>query len=343
MLGPLIVGLSGRQLEQNDLKQIKNPQVGGVILFSRNFESVSQIVDYIKEIRSSGGSQKLIFVDHEGGRVQRFRKGFTQIPCMRSIGELAHESLDQACLVARQAGFVLAAELRACDVDMSFAPILDLDWGRSEIIGDRSFSSSKQLVAQLANAVIQGMSLAGMQACGKHFPGHGWVQADSHFELPIDERDLETILKNDIYPYLYNTSLSMASIMPAHVVYEKVDDKPACFSKIWLKDILRKRLNFQGAIISDDLEMNGAHLMGNITARANAALKAGCDAVLACNNMDDISELTHSKITKLSDSELGQRHVRLHRLKSLNRLNWIELEQLTEYQIAKQNLTRIFE
>lgn len=334
MLGPYLIGLSGVELTQRDKVNIQCDSVGGLILFTRNFENVSQLSEYIKEIRSCGGLGKPIFVDHEGGRVQRFKEGFTWVPAMRLIGKVAQQNLDQGLLLARQAGYVLAAELRACGVDMTFAPVLDLDWGNSEIIGNRSFGKDPLLVSRLGNALIQGLHLAGMQACGKHFPGHGWVTADSHLDLPVDERDLAEILKNDVEPYRTNSSLSMASIMPAHVVFSKVDDKPACFSTKWLQEVLRGELQFDGAIISDDLDMAGAHGMGDIVQRASKALDAGCDAVLACNNLEDIARLVDEPIVQLQQNR-DARHRRLNRLNAVGPdFNWHQLKQNRDYQIA---------
>lgn len=338
MLGPYLIGLSGSELSQRDRLNIGSDAVGGLILFTRNFESISQLFEYIKDIRSSGGVGKPIFVDHEGGRVQRFKEGFTWVPAMRSIGLLAQEDLDKGLLLAKQAGFVLASELRACGVDMTFAPVLDLDWGNSEIIGNRAFGKDPLLVSRLANALIQGLHLAGMQSCGKHFPGHGWVTADSHLDLPIDNRELSEILSNDVEPYRHNTSLSMASIMPAHVVYSKVDDKPACFSAKWLQEILRGQLQFDGAIISDDLDMVGAHGMGDIVQRAGRALEAGCDAVLACNNLDDINRLVDEPIEQLNRNQ-SERHRRLTRLNASGaHFEWSALKANKDYQIAVESL-----
>lgn len=334
MLGPYLIGLSGTRLTERDRVNIQSDAVGGIILFTRNFENVFQITDYIDEIRSSGGLGKPIFVDHEGGRVQRFKEGFTWVPAMSSIGKVALQNLDQGLMLAKQAGFVLAAELRACGVDMTFAPVLDLDWGNSEIIGDRAFGKDPVLVSRLSNALIQGLHLAGMQGCGKHFPGHGWVSADSHLDLPFDNRSLEEILKVDVEPYRHNTSLSMAAVMPAHVVYEQVDERPACFSTKWLNDILRGQLRFDGAIISDDLDMAGAHGMGDIIQRAAKALDAGCDAVLACNNLDDIARLVDESIPQLHENK-AERHRRLNRLNaSGSELTWESLKANKDYQSA---------
>ncbi len=339
MLGPFIVGLSGLTLSSEDINRIRSPHVGGLILFSRNFESKAQLVDLVHSIRQSGGLNKPVFVDHEGGRVQRFKAGFTRIPPMRVIGELALSDLDEGLALARAAGFVMAAELRACGIDMSFAPVLDLDWGNSEIIGDRSFGLSPRLVSQLGAAVMNGMILVGMQNCGKHFPGHGWVTADSHLDLPVDTRPLQEILKNDALPYKLNGTLNMASVMPAHVVYEKVDPKPACFSRFWIEDVLRVQLGFDGAVISDDLDMVGAHGEGDILSRASAALRAGCDAVLSCNDFDAIDRLISNPVPEVYEGcEL--RHRRLERLLGIDHnITWENLPKCYRYQAALERLS----
>lgn len=341
MLGPFIVGLTGLTLSEKDIESIRNPLVGGLILFSRNFHSKEQLIDLIASIRKNGGLVKPIFVDHEGGRIQRFRAGFTAIPSMRQIGQRAELDFDDAMLLAREAGYVLAAELRACGLDMSFAPVLDLDWGNSEIIGDRSFNRDPRMVSRLSAALMNGMALAGMQACGKHFPGHGWVKLDSHLALPQDNRPLSEILKADALPYQLNSGLNMASVMPAHVVYSEVDAKPACFSSFWIQDVLRVKLGFDGAVISDDLEMAGAHGEGDIRARASAALRAGCDAVLSCNNFDDI----HTLITQPVPEAYEQREVRHRRLTRLlgsaHSPHWNDLRQSYIYQAAIERITNV--
>jgi beta-N-acetylhexosaminidase len=340
-LGPFIVGLSGLSLSTEDIVRIQSPVVGGLILFTRNFESKGQLIELVRSIRAHGGQGKPIFVDHEGGRGQRFREGFTAIPSMGAIGRRAEKDFDDAMRLAREAGFVLASELRACDVDMSFAPVLDLDWGNSEIIGDRSFGRDPRLVARLASALMHGMALAGMQACGKHFPGHGWVKLDSHLALPQDNRALVDILHVDALPYELNTSLNMASVMPAHVVYSEVDDKPACFSKVWIQDTLRVKLGYDGAVISDDLDMVGAHGAGGIRERAAAALRAGCDAALSCNNFQDIDALLFDPIPEASmNVELRTR--RLSRLLGGGAsISWAALAASYSYQAAIEHLSQL--
>lgn len=340
-LGPYIVGLSGLELSDADIKRVQSPYVGGLILFSRNFKNKLQLIDLVKSIRACGGVGKPIFVDHEGGRVQRFREGFTSIPPMAKIGEAAESDFSEGLLLAREAGFVLAAELRACGIDMSFTPVLDLAWGNSEIIGNRAFSGDANRVGQLAGALMHGLSLAGSQACGKHFPGHGWVKADSHLALPVDTRPLSEIRQFDLAPYRANSSLSMASIMPAHVVYEGIDPNPACFSKFWLQEVLRTELAYDGCIISDDLDMVGAHGVGDIRARASAALSAGCDAVLACNNFDDIDCLIDQPVPEIEEDE-ENRTRRLGRLLASGpEFTWAGLQSNPDYLSAIERLGKL--
>lgn len=340
-LGPFIVGLTGLTLSAEDVARIQSPAAGGFILFSRNFESKSQLIELVQAIRQQGGQEKPIFVDHEGGRVQRFRDGFTAIPSMRVIGRRADQDFDEGMKLAREAGFVLASELRACGIDMSFAPVLDLDWGNSEIIGDRSFGRDPRMVSRLASSLMNGMALAGMQSCGKHFPGHGWVKLDSHLALPQDNRALVDILRDDALPYELNSSLNMASVMPAHVVYSEVDSKPACFSKVWIQQILRVKLGYDGAVISDDLDMVGAHGEGDIRARASAALRAGCDAALSCNNFEDIDKLLFDPIPEVNqNAELRTR--RLKRLLGTGpNPSWTGLAQSYSYQAAIEHLGQL--
>jgi beta-N-acetylhexosaminidase len=293
-LGPFIVCVQGVSLTSREREVLAHPWVGGVIYFTRNFESKDQIRGLSQEIHSIprpvGCPPLLICIDHEGGRVQRFRDGFTEIPAMSTFGAMWDVNDVDAQLAAlaraRQLGYVLATELREVGIDFSFTPVLDLDWGRSEIIGERAFHHDPRVVSQLSAALMHGLSLAGMKNCGKHFPGHGWPQADSHLALPIDERPLEEILHQDVLPYARIGSPALSSVMPAHIRYTQVDDAPAGFSKIWLAHILRQRLGFEGVIISDDLSMAGAAVLDDVADRAEAAFIAGCDATLICNRPD---------------------------------------------------------
>ena len=288
---PLIIDVAGTSLSKDDRRRLKNPLTGGIILFARNWENRAQLgalCAAIKTIRKD----LLICVDHEGGRVQRFRTdGFTHLPPMRALGELWIKDQLAATNAATACGYVMAAELRSCGVDFSFTPVLDLNYGESSIIGDRAFGRDPRVVTLLAKSLMHGLLQAGMANCGKHFPGHGFVKADSHLEIPIDKRSLKAILKDDAAPYEWlNTTLT--SVMPAHVIYPKVDSRPAGFSEQWLTYILRGQLGFGGAIFSDDLSMAGARIIDgkqvSYTEAAIVALNAGCDMVLLCNqSLDD--------------------------------------------------------
>ncbi len=298
---PLILDIAGTALTDTDRRRLAHPLTGGMILFARNWVDRAQLSALCADIKSVR-NDLLILVDHEGGRVQRFRTdGFTHLPTMRTLGELWMQ--DDAGLpgsgamhatnAATACGYVLASELRACGVDMSFTPVLDLDFGSSGVIGDRAFARDPRMVSLLAKSLMHGLLQAGMAKCGKHFPGHGFVKADSHTEIPVDKRSLKNILSDDALPYGWLNS-SLTSVMPAHVIYPKVDSRPAGFSKRWLKDILRQQLGFQGAVFSDDLSMAGARLIDgeqvSYTLAAVTALNAGCDLVLLCNQSTPESE-----------------------------------------------------
>ena len=291
---PLILDVAGTTLSAVDRRRLAHPLTGGVILFARNWENRAQLLALTSAIKAVR-DDLLICVDHEGGRVQRFRSdGFTHLPPMRALGDLwmrdgkggPGSGALAATNAATAAGYVLGSELRSCGVDFSFTPILDLDWGGSTVIGDRAFHSDPRVVTLLAKSLAHGLLQAGMAHCGKHFPGHGFVHADSHTEIPVDRRSLKAILQDDAAPYGWLRS-TLTSVMPAHVIYPKVDSRPACFSRKWLQDILREKLGFDGAIFSDDLSMEGARRLDgqlvSYTDAAVAALQAGCDLVLLCN------------------------------------------------------------
>ena len=283
---PLIIDIAGTELSAADRRRLSDPLVGGLIHFSRNWRDRAQMSALNAEIKALR-PDLLICVDHEGGRVQRFRTdGFTQLPPMRTLGELWMRDALRATQAAAACGHVLAAELRACGVDFSFAPVLDLDYGESAVIGDRSFHRDPRVVAMLARSVMHGLLQAGMANCGKHFPGHGFVKADSHVATPIDRRSLKAILADDAQPYDWLVG-SLAAVMPAHVIYPKVDARPAGFSSKWLQEILRGRFGFDGAVFSDDLSMEAARRDGgqllDYTSATLLALNAGCDLVLLCN------------------------------------------------------------
>ena len=280
-LGPVIAAVGGIALENADRVRLRHPLVGGVTLFARNYASEEQVRALCEEIHALRSPRLLIAVDHEGGRVQRFRDGFTRLPAMRRIGEVWDGDRRLAYDLARAAGTVMAIELRRCGVDLSFAPVLDIDHGASTIIANRAFHSDPVAVTELASALLDGMQGAGMAGVGKHFPGHGYIAADSHLELPIDQRDIAMLRAMDLKPF-HMLAGKLRGIMPAHVLYPSVDDRPAGFSSVWLNNILRAELGFEGAIFSDDLSMEGAAGEGGMAQRAHAALSAGCDLVLAC-------------------------------------------------------------
>lgn len=291
---PLIIDVAGPRLSAVDIARLRHPMVGGLILFARNWRDRKQLVDLCRAIKNIR-PDVAIMVDHEGGRVQRFKTdGFTHLPPMRMLGRIwegdaktdPRSSAMRATCVATACGFVMGSELRACGVDLTFAPVLDLDYGASSVIGDRAFARDASVVSLLAKSLMHGMLQSGMANCGKHFPGHGFVKADSHTDVPVDRRSLKTILARDAAPYAW-LGTALASVMPAHVVYPKVDARPAGFSRRWLQGILRERLGFGGAIFSDDLSMAGARMIdGKLvdpTQAAVSALNAGCDMVLLCN------------------------------------------------------------
>ena len=346
---PVVLDIAGLTLNTSDRKRLVHPLTGGVILFSRSWQDRRQLTSLCAEIKSIR-EDLLICVDHEGGRVQRFRTdGFTHLPPMRVLGELwMHDPL-RATDAATAAGYVLASELRACGVDLSFTPVLDLDWGNSSVIGDRSFHSDARVATLLAKSLMHGLLLAGMSNCGKHFPGHGHVAADSHVAVPVDKRSLKAIMADDAKPYEW-LSTSLSSVMPAHVIYPKVDALPAGFSQRWLQDILRQQLGFQGAIFSDDLSMEGArHVAGSSLSYSQAAamaLRAGCDMVLLCNQSIDSGQAVDDLLAGLKaeearghwqsspDSEGRRRSL----LPTLPPLAWDELMHQPAYQHALERL-----
>jgi beta-N-acetylhexosaminidase len=287
--GPVVVGVEGQQLSARDRARLAHPLVGMVILFGYNYASPQQLNALTADIHALRDPPLLVAVDHEGGRVQRFRSGFTRLPPMRRLGELWDKDVLLACRTAASLGFVLAAELRAHGVDLSFTPVLDLDWGRSGIIGDRAFHSDPRVVTLLASHLMHGLALAGMASCGKHFPGHGWAKADSHVAIPHDERTQAELLSTDAAPYRW-LGPQLAAVMPAHVVYDRVDPVAAGFSRRWI-NLLRRELGFAGAVFSDDLLMEGASSHGSVLARGRAALQAGCDLVLVCNDFNAMDQV----------------------------------------------------
>jgi len=284
-LGPVMLDVEGLVLTDVERERLRHPLVGGVILFSRNYESPEQLAALTRDIAAQRAPALLITVDHEGGRVQRFRDGFCRLPTMRALGELWDQDRSLALVRARDTGWVLAGELVQQGVELSYTPVLDLDYGVSRVIGDRAFHRDPEAVVTLASALIDGLADAGMACVGKHFPGHGFVEADSHVDTPRDSRPFEAIWAADIHPFR-QLAARLAGIMPAHVIYDAVDSRPAGFSQFWLQDVLRGRLGYQGIIFSDDLTMEAATEAGDIVSRAAAAHAAGCDMVLVCNRPD---------------------------------------------------------
>jgi beta-N-acetylhexosaminidase len=310
-LGPVMIDLAGTELGAEDRELLRHPAVGGVILFARNFASPGQLSDLTAAIHGLREPRLLIGVDQEGGRVQRFRDGFTRLPAAGRFGAQFLRDPLQACAACASVAWLMAAELRAAGVDFSFAPVLDLDRGRSRVIGDRAFGASAEAVVALASAWRQGVGRAGMASVGKHFPGHGGVEADSHTELPSDERDWAALAAEDLVPFARLIDEGLEGVMPAHVVYPKIAPEPAGFSTFWLRDVLRTRLGFQGVTFSDDLNMAAAEAGGDHAERARAALEAGCDLVLVCNNRPAAIAILDA-LRGYSDPAAQRRLLRMH-------------------------------
>lgn len=354
---PVVLDVAGLVLTDADRRRLRHPLTGGVILFARNWQDRAQLTELNSEIKSIR-PDLLICVDHEGGRVQRFRTdGFTHLPPMRSLGELwmrdgnrgAGAGALEATDAATAAGQVLGCELRACGVDLSFTPVLDLDHGGSSVIGDRAFARDPRVVTLLAKSLMHGLLLAGMHNCGKHFPGHGFVKADSHVDVPVDRRSLRAILADDAKPYEW-LSTCLSAVMPAHVVYPKVDPLPAGFSPRWLKEILRQQLGFGGAVFSDDLSMEGARRIGGAEVSygeaAAVALTAGCDMVLLCNQSVDggaavdrlLEELVESRSQDHWQADPDSESRRLALLPQTPPFSWDDLMHSPSYQHALERL-----
>lgn len=305
-LGPLMLDIAGTELDDDDKKRLTHPLTGGVILFSRNFSSRKQLTTLTTEIRKLRTPPLLIAVDHEGGRVQRFKEDFTKLPAMRELGKIWDKHKVRAHRFAKQVGFVLATELLVSGVDLSFAPVLDIDYGQSGVIGNRAFHRNPEIISDLAHYFMLGLKVGGMQAVGKHFPGHGYIKADSHLEKTIDQRRYADIEMEDMVPFRRMINFGLNGIMAAHVIYPEVDQYPAGFSHIWLQDILRKELQFEGCIFSDDLSMQGAAHFESITECATAALEAGCDMILVCNNTQAVDELLNTLRWDISAASLAR-------------------------------------
>lgn len=308
--GPVMLDVAGLELSGEERERIAHPLVGGVILFARNYAELEQLDALTASIRRLRDPAPLVAVDHEGGRVQRFRAGFSAIPAMRALGDLWDRDIAAAAIEARKIGTTIATELAVHGIDFSFTPVVDLDYGRSAVIGDRAFHRNPNAVAHLASELCAGLRSRGMGAVAKHFPGHGFVAADSHTELPVDARKLVALEKDDLVPFRSLIRLGVEGVMPAHVVYPEIDDRPAGFSRMWLHDILRRRLGFDGLVFSDDLSMAGARVAGDIVARAEAAHDGGCDMVLVCNDAAAAAQLL-SRWRPARRDDLGHRCDRL--------------------------------
>jgi beta-N-acetylhexosaminidase len=339
-MGPLMLDVSGFELTHEEIDILDHPLVGGLILFSRNYHDQKQLSDLVRHIRTVTRNDILIATDHEGGRVQSFRQGFSDIPAMGSIHLQTDEDIQQSGYLCEQFGWLMAAELLAFDIDISFAPVLDIH-GVSAVIGDRSFHQQPDIIVQLASKFIKGMHRAGMSATGKHFPGHGNVLEDSHIAMPIDHRSRKDIFALDmaIFKSIHQLGL-LDAVMPAHVIYPDVDDLPAGFSQTWIKQILRQDLDFNGVVFSDDLSMQGAVQMGNILDRAELAITAGCDMVLVCNDPNgaiNVIDGLPSNVSLQTNSA--------DRIKSLKKkagFDFSRLKKTIDHQIASKTLDKFY-
>lgn len=334
-LGPIMMDLRGTTLENDEKECLQHPLVGGVIFFSRNYESPEQIAALSKEIHALREPRLLIAVDHEGGRVQRFQNGFTKLPALQLIGSRYNKDNKSGLKLAEKAGWLMAVELRAVDIDFSFAPVLDVCKGVSKVIGDRSFHKNPECVAALSQSYMHGMRRAGMAAVGKHFPGHGAVKEDSHHAIPFDRRRFEDIQMDDMVSFERLIHVGLAAIMPAHVIYPEVDDKPAGFSSIWLQNILRQQLGFQGVIFSDDISMAGAEIVGGYVDRAHCALEAGCDMVLVCNNQAAAMDILDN--LKVESNPASQS--RLIRMHGKHEYDFISMKNDEEWQAVSEEIS----
>ena len=331
--GPAVVDVKGLALDDDDRQRLAHPAAGAVILFARNFQDCAQLAALTQEIERLREPALPVCVDHEGGRVQRFREGFTALPPMRQLGRLWDRDREAGRAAARAVAYVAGSELAAHGVDFSFAPVLDLDFGTSGVIGDRALHFDPTAVGALGAAIVQGFADAGMAAVGKHFPGHGFASADSHTAVPTDERSTKEIFRKDILPYEVAIRAGLAGVMPAHVIYTQADSEPAGYSRYWLQEVLRGKLGFDGLVFSDDLSMEGAGVAGGPPERAKAALGAGCDMVLLCNDPDALDALLES----LKDVPLA----RADRLERMRRKGGRDLRKSVAYRDSQEILRRI--
>lgn len=336
-MGPVMLDFAACELSAQDKEILDHPLVGGVILFTRNYHDHQQLTELVQQIRLAARNKVMIAVDHEGGRVQRFRHAFSAIPAMGKLYDRAGQDRVKAAAYGKQFGWLMAVELLAFDIDISFAPVLDIQ-GISEVIGDRSFHQEPQVIIEIASAFIQGMHQAGMKATGKHFPGHGNVKEDSHIAMPIDKRSREEILNTDmeIFRQIHQQGL-LDAVMPAHVIYPDVDAWPAGFSEVWIRDILRKQMAFDGVVFSDDLSMQGAVKIGSFSQRAERALEADCDMVLVCNNPTGAAEVLDALPSNYPAS------ARLATMLKGSSESFATLQKTTQYKDAVNNLERFNE
>lgn len=338
-MGPIMMDVHGTSLTEEDKELLHHPLVGGLILFTRNFQSPEQLTELVSNIRKSAGKPLLIAVDHEGGRVQRFRDGFSTIPAMGNLYEYANNNMQNAQALAKQSGALMALEVQAVGIDISFAPVLDIN-GISDVIGLRSFHKDPEIVTQLASSFISGMHSVGMKATGKHFPGHGSVQADSHVDLPIDDRSFDEISSLDLQPFKQLIDSGYVdALMPAHVIYPEVDDKSVGFSRIWLQDILRKQLCFDGVIFSDDLSMEAASSIGGYIERSEAAQEAGCDMLLLCNNRNALIKVIDN--AQLVNNETSSKRIEIM-LKTTD-ISWHSMKNNELWQQLSKMNTQLLE
>lgn len=331
-LGPLMLDLEGTELSPLERERLCHPVVGGVILFARNIRSREQVQALLASIRAVR-PELILAVDQEGGRVQRVKQGVTALPALGKLGQWWDEAPAEAMQGAQQWGWLMASEMLALGFDISFAPVLDLNVGRSKVVGDRAFHGTLQAVVALARAYITGMHEAGMAATGKHFPGHGWVEADSHHAIPVDDRPFEDIHAQDLQTFL-QLARHLDAVMPAHVIYPQVDARPAGFSRHWLQQVLRTELQFNGVIFSDDLSMEGASVAGDYGQRAQAALDAGCDMVLVCNNPAGAQAV----IDHLEQHPASVDQARLQQMRARRQPRWSELVASNRYQDVQLNM-----
>ena len=323
-ISPVMIDLEGLVISAEEIELLNHPLTGGIIFFSRNYESVEQLTALIDSVRKATKKDLLIAVDHEGGRVQRFRSEFTKLPAIASVAKSQNPLKN-----AFSHGWLMASEIRSMGIDFSFAPVLDINYGVSGVIGDRSFHRDPNIISELAREYIKGMREAGMPSTGKHFPGHGAVVEDSHLEIPIDRRTKAQIWREDIIPFSELIKQGLDAVMPAHVIYEALDDKPAGFSSYWLKQVLREELKFDGVIFSDDLTMEGASVVGDFASRAEAASDAGCDMVLVCNNREGAVQVLEKANIQQTD-ESARRLLRMQGKPFMNRSALLDSKRWAE-------------